>query len=83
VINNPKQSVEVTSKNQLTRDEWTMTGAIATNRTAPPIPFESHWVRAEWADAEIERLSAETARLTRERDELMDRLHQPCKSCGQ
>lgn len=32
------------------RDEWTMEGAIATNRTAPPIPFKTRWVRAEWAD---------------------------------
>jgi hypothetical protein len=45
----------------LGRDEWTMEGAIVTNRTASPIPFKSRWVRAEWADAEIERL-------TRQRD---------------
>ena len=50
----------VTSKplvSGLGRDEWTMTGALLLNGT--PMPFESHWVRAEWADAEIERLTRE------------------------
>ena len=38
------------------RDEWVMTSWIATNRTAPPLEVKTSWVRAEWADAEIERL---------------------------
>jgi hypothetical protein len=50
------------------RDEWTMTGALATNRTAPPIPFTSKWVRAEWADYEIERLRSLLLRYLPEHD---------------
>lgn len=41
------------------RDEWTMTGTLDLHGT--PMPFESHWVRREWADAEIERLRRELA----------------------
>lgn len=41
----------------LTRDEWTMKGELSIRGPSySPTPFESRWVRAEWADAEIERL---------------------------
>jgi hypothetical protein len=32
------------------RDEWTMMGSISLRPGYEPMPFESHWVRAEWAD---------------------------------
>lgn len=45
---------------KVTRDEWTMKVKLSLcGPSYSPTPFESRWVRAEWADAEIERLTVD------------------------
>jgi len=55
------ERIEDRQASGVSRDEWTMTGTLDLHGT--PMPFESHWVRAEWADAEIARLKADFGRI--------------------